>query len=97
MKEQQAVFIYLPWIDFDQLLTLSEELIALLEGSSTGDLDGHEVDDENSMTTLFLYGPDAETLFAYVWPTLAKYPSCAGARVALHLGPLGGPTLGASI
>ena len=95
MEEQQAVFVYLPWIDFDRLLVLTDELLALLEDTSIGKFDGNEIDDET--TTLFFYGPDAEALFAYVWPCLTQYPFCEGARVTLRLGPIGGPTRGASI
>ena len=55
MEEQQAVFVYLPWIDFDRLLILTEDLLALLEDTSIGKFDGNEIDDET--TTLFFYGP----------------------------------------
>ena len=37
-------------------------------------------------TTLFMYGPDAERLFAGVEQTLRNYPLCQGARVVIRRG-----------
>ena len=43
-------------------------------------------------TTLFMYGPDAERLFAGVEATLRAYPLCRGARVVIRRGGPGAAT-----
>jgi hypothetical protein len=40
---------------------------------------------------LFLYGPDADKLFAGVEPVLRNYPLCQGAKVVLRYGGPGAP------
>ena len=64
------------------IATLENRLEEVLEMGEQGELDGHETGPEN--TTLFLYGPDAEALFAAVAPVIRDYPLCRGARVTIR-------------
>jgi hypothetical protein len=62
--------------------TLENRLEDALEMDDSGELDGHETGPES--TTLFLYGPDAESLFRAVEPVLLNYPLCRGAHVTIR-------------
>ena len=91
---EQAVLVHLdgaglPSSVYDEsdLATLDAQLRETLEGGRVGEFDGHEVGGGGA--TLFLYGPDAEALFAAVEPTLRAYPLCRGARVVVRFGPPG--------
>jgi tetratricopeptide (TPR) repeat protein len=67
--------------EFD-LSTLERRLETRLEEVGGGELDGHESGPET--TRLFLYGPDARTLFDAIAPVLVDYPLCRGARIELR-------------
>lgn len=66
------------------LATIEDQLCAALEREPVGELDGNEMTPTGA--TLFLYGPDAERLFAVVEPVLRAYPLCRNARVIVRRG-----------
>jgi hypothetical protein len=78
------------WTDeaqtLDALLALEDELSEALEGTEIGEVDGHEVAIDGSDGFLFLYGPDADALFAAIEPILRKSPVMAGADATLRYG-----------
>ena len=94
--EEQAVIVYLAgtglsdeiYQDYD-LATLEDRLVDAVADSASGEYDGNELSADG--TTLYLYGPDAETLFAAVEGTLRGYPLCQNARVVIRHGPPGSP------
>ena len=94
--EEQAVIVYLAgtglpdviYQDYD-LATLEDRLVDAIAASESGEYDGNEFGADG--TTLYLYGPNAETLFAAVESTLRGYPSCQNARIVLRYGPPGSP------
>ena len=94
--EEQAVIVYLSgsglfdeiYQDYD-LATLEDQLVDAIAASECGEYDGNEFSADG--TTLYLYGPDAETLFAAVEGTLRGYPLCQNARVVIRRGPPGSP------
>ena len=65
------------------------QLIDAVDRAGCGEFDGHESGPEE--TTLYLYGPDAEALFAAIEGTLRAYPLCQTARVEIRYGPPGSP------
>ena len=67
--------------------TLEDKLIAILDAKGLGEFDGTESGSKE--TTVFLYGPDADKLFAGIEATLRAYPLCKGARVVLRYGGAG--------
>ena len=71
------------------LATLEDRLIEAIEGEGLGEFDGNEVG--QGQATLFMYGPDAERLFAGVETILREYPLCRGARVEIRRGSPGAP------
>jgi len=90
---EQAVLVYLDGSGLPDevyekcdLATIEDRLIEVIEQKKLGEFDGNEIGPNE--TTLFMYGPDAEKLFAGIESTLRNYPLCNGARVVVrHGGP----------
>ena len=61
-------------------------MIDALDGKNVGELDGHEIAIDGSDGFLFLYGPDADALFAAIEPVLRKSPVMPGADATLRYG-----------
>lgn len=83
------------WFDYgledDTLFyDLSLDLAQLLEDSEIGKYDGHEMEINNRDGSYYMYGPNAETLFKTVLPTLEKYDFMKGASAVLRFGDLDG-------
>jgi hypothetical protein len=73
--------------DLSRLFALEERLEQALAAASVGEFDGNEVATDGSDGTLYMYGPDADALFAVVRPILLATDFMSGARVALRYGP----------
>lgn len=71
------------------VMTLSDELGAVLERQGLGQYDGDERGPVE--TTLFMYGPDAEQMFNGIEATLRAYPLCQNARIVIRRGAPGAP------
>ncbi len=78
------------WTDdqhsLDALFALEDELTEVLEGTDAGELDGHEIAVDGSDGYLFLYGADADALFAAIEPVLRKSAVTRGADATLRYG-----------
>jgi hypothetical protein len=91
-SSQEAVLIHFDFgpkpngdhFGFDDMVDLEDKLIAIMERSHVGELDGNEVGKTDG--TIFTYGPDANRLFSAIEPTLRSHPLCNGARVILRQG-----------
>ena len=90
-ENQQAVLVYLDGQHLPKDVyetcdtsTIEDQLIEVIESQSLGDFDGNEFGPTE--TILFMYGPDAERLFAGIEPTLRAYPLCQNARVVIRKG-----------
>jgi hypothetical protein len=70
--------------DYD-LATLEDRLIEVVAHSESDEYDGNEFGEGE--TILYLYGPNAETLFSAIEGTLRGYPLCQNARVVIRHGP----------
>jgi hypothetical protein len=89
--EDQAVLLYLDvktlskeiYEKYD-LMTLEEKIIEVIKGRGLGEYDGNEIG--SGETVIFLYGPDAEKLFAAIEPIIRSYPLCKNARVLIRQG-----------
>jgi hypothetical protein len=93
-KDEQAVLIHLDGVGLPEeiyeeydLLGLEDALTEDLERTGAGEFDGDEMGD--AVTTVYLYGKDADDIFRAVEKTLRQYPLCKGARVVLREGPPG--------
>ena len=90
-SNEQAVILHLDgstlpretYEEYD-LSTLEEQLIEIIESNALGEFDGNEFGPDG--TRLFMYGPDADALFAGIEPALLAFPLCAGARVMIRYG-----------
>jgi hypothetical protein len=89
--DQQAVLVHLDGTGLPahvyqecDLETIEERLIEVIDREGLGDFDGDEIGP--SETTLYMYGPDAEKLFAGIEGVLRASPLCNGARVEIRRG-----------
>lgn len=90
-RPEQAVLVYLDGTGLPDSVyqecdtsTLEDRLMEVVERDGLGQVDGTETGPTE--TALFMYGPDAERLFAGVERTLRDYPLCQGARVVIRFG-----------
>jgi hypothetical protein len=73
--------------DLDPLFSLEKQLESNIAAARAGEYDGNEVAVDGSDGTLYMYGPDADKLFAAVRPTLEACSFMRGAVVKLRYGP----------
>ena len=86
---EQAVLVYFDYgsTDLSALFAVEEALERVIADAKAGELDGNEIATDGSDGTLFMYGPNADALFAAIHPTLEAAPFMQGARVVLRYGP----------
>jgi hypothetical protein len=91
-KNNQSVIIYFDYglEEIDEIYELGDKLRSVLEENKLGEYDGHEVAMDNSHGSLYFYGPNAESLFKAIKPTIEKVDFLNGAKAFLRFGPLGG-------
>lgn len=70
-------------IGLDQI---EDPLIAVLESSGAGEWDGHETDLTTGEAVIYLYGPDADRLYAAIEPTLRELPIPPGSYAIKQYG-----------
>jgi hypothetical protein len=89
----EAVLIYLvgSGLDPDALVPLEDRLDETVRSTATGEFDGNDVAVSGTTATLYLYGPNAERLYAAISRVLDAEPLCRGARVEIRAGPPGSP------
>lgn len=86
---EHAVLVYFDYgsTDLSALFEVERTLERVIADAQAGELDGNEIATDGSDGTLFMYGPDADALFAVIRPTLEAAPFMRGARVLLRYGP----------
>lgn len=77
----------------DPLYDLEDELIGRLQDKEVGELDGHEIAMDGSDGFLFLYGPDADTLFQTIEPVLRASKVTQGGHATLRYGAYNTPNV----
>ena len=87
--EGQAVIVHFDYAadSLDPLLDLEGELEAAIAAAGVGEFDGNEIAVDLSDGSLYMYGPDADALFAVVLPILARAGCFRNARATLRYGP----------
>ena len=80
-------FSYIGSTDLDPLFALESQLEAAINTAKVGEYDGNEVAVDGSDGTLYMYGPDADKLFAIVRPVLESCSFMKGASARLRYGP----------
>lgn len=84
-----VTFAYGGSTDLDPLFALEEKLESAISAARAGEYDGNEVAVDGSDGTLYMYGPDADKLFAAVRSTLEACSFMKGAVAKLRYGPPG--------
>jgi hypothetical protein len=80
-------FAYIGSTDLDPLFALETQLESAITTAQAGEYDGNEVAVDGSDGTLYMYGPDADKLFAVIRPVLEACSFMKGAAVKLRYGP----------
>ena len=82
-----VTFTYIGSTDLDPLFALELQLESAISAARVGEYDGNDVAVDGSDGTLYMYGPDADKLFAVVRPVLEACSFMKGATVKLRYGP----------
>jgi hypothetical protein len=92
--EEQAVLVYLdiqsfpaPMGEVQDVFALEDQLAEVIEQENLGVFDGDEFGPDG--VTLYMYGPDAERLYAGIESVLKNFPLCKNAKVVKRYGELG--------
>jgi hypothetical protein len=87
--EEQAVIVRFGYAadSLGPLHGLEQRLEAAVADAGVGELDGNDIAPDLSDGTLYLYGPDADALFAVARPLLAGAGCLRAASVTLRYGP----------
>ena len=72
------------------IFALEDQVMRAVGEASAGKLDGHEFGD--GACVLFLYGPDADRLYAVIEPLLKTAPAAAGGYAIKRYGEAGDST-----
>jgi hypothetical protein len=75
--------------DLSRLSALEEKLETAIATAQVGEYDGNEVAVDGSDGRLYMYGPDANQLFAVVKPILESSSFMRGAKATVRYGPPG--------
>jgi hypothetical protein len=71
----------------EPLLEVEDQLESAIHDAGVGEFDGHEIAIDLSDGSIYMYGPDAEALFAVVRPILAGADCLRETEVTLRFGP----------
>jgi hypothetical protein len=71
----------------EELYKLRDKLESIIVENQLGEYDGHEMATDYSDGFLYMYGPNAETLFDSIKETLEKTDFMKGAKAKLRFGP----------
>jgi hypothetical protein len=87
--EEHAVIAHFDYAadSLDALFDVEQQLEAAINAAGVGEFDGNEIAVDLSDGSLYMYGPDAEALFAVVRPILASAECLRHTRVTLQFGP----------
>ena len=72
--------------DLQPLVLLADYLDGILTAHGLGELDGHEIADDGSVGTIYLYGENARAMYAVVKDTLEASPITRGGMAFLYYG-----------
>ena len=72
--------------NLDRLFELEDQLEKAISEAKVGEYDGNEIAVDGSDGSLYMYGPDADRLFAVVEPIIRANSFMKGARVKRRYG-----------
>jgi hypothetical protein len=73
--------------DLGPLFALEDQLISAIDSAGAGEFDGNEIAVDGSDGSLYMYGPNADQLFAVVRPVLEQSTAIRNAVATLRYGP----------
>jgi len=88
-KQEVEIFFAYGSTNFQYVFALGDQLHVAVSEAKAGEYDGHEIASDGSECKLFLFGPDAETIFRVITPVLEASPLTRGAVITLRFGPRG--------
>ena len=88
---EHAVIVYFQYgkTDIQPILDLGDALNKVIVKAGVGEYDGNEIAADGSDGSLYMYGPDADTLFNTVRPVLESVDFMRNATVRIRYGPPG--------
>ena len=94
MATEQAVIVQFnfPAGSLDRIFEIEDQLASAVEEKSAGQLDGNEIAVDGRDNLFYLYGPDADKIYAAIEPVLLAWDMLSEARVHLRYGPPGPET-----
>ncbi len=86
---EHAIIVHFQYgsTDLTNLFAIEDVLETALADAQVGELDGNEVATDGSDGYLYMYGSDADRLFAVISPILKSCDFMKGACVTLRYGP----------
>ena len=75
--------------NLDRIFEIEDQLAKAVEFGSVGQLDGNEIAVDGRDNLFYLYGPNADSIFAAIEPVLLQWDILSEARVLLRYGPPG--------
>ena len=75
--------------NLDRIFEIEDQLAKAVEAGHVGALDGNEIAVDGRDNLFYLYGPDADSIFAAIEPVLLQSDILSEARVLLRYGPPG--------
>jgi hypothetical protein len=78
--------------NFQHMYALEDQIRYAVSEAGVGEYDGHEIPEDGSEGSFYLYGPDAEAVYRVISPLLAESSFMHGATVTLWYGPRGRKT-----
>jgi hypothetical protein len=89
LPQDQAVLVYFDYgsTDLGPLFVLEDKLEAAINDAGVGEYDGNEIAVDGSDGTLFMYGPNADSILEVIRPILESTSFTKDAQVILRYGP----------
>jgi hypothetical protein len=88
MNSEQAVIVSFMYEhdNLDPLYELEDQLTKVISENHLGEYDGHEIAMDGSKGTLYMYGPNADSIYNAIMPILRDIPFMRGASVVARYG-----------
>ena len=86
-EHEVVVHFFYGSTNYQHMYALEDTIRNTIIEAAVGKYDGHEVADDGSDISFYMYGPDAEALYRVISPLLAESPFMRGATVTLWFGP----------
>lgn len=88
-KHEHSVIVNFSYkgADLGPIFELEDRLVKAIEAARVGEFDGNEFSEDLSDCYFYMYGPDADQLFAVIQPILKTSEFMHGATTKLRYGP----------